>query len=214
MAHQLIQILRSENVEFIVAPYEADAQLAYLSTLDADEGGIEAVITEDSDLIAYGCQAIIFKMDRHGNGEEFLIDKVFKTTCDGLRFKEFDKELFVGMCVLSGCDFLPSISGIGTKRAYCLVNKYKNLERVLSTLKFDKRYQMPQDYVISFWSAIAIFHHARIYDAKSKSLKPLKPLEHKYIKAINGELDLLGPYPISVVFLCYYKKLICLMPVR
>lgn len=193
MAHQLIQILRSENVEFIVAPYEADAQLAYLSTLDADEGGIEAVITEDSDLIAYGCQAIIFKMDRHGNGEEFLIDKVFNTTCDGLRFKEFDRELFVGMCVLSGCDFLPSISGIGTKRAYCLVNKYKNLERVLSTLKFDKRYQMPEDYADSFWRAIAVFHHARIYDAKSKSLKPLKPLEQKHIKALNGELDLLGP---------------------
>ncbi|KAK8913811.1 Exonuclease 1 [Platanthera zijinensis] len=97
------------------------------------------------------------------------------------------------MCVLSGCDFLPSISGIGTKRAYCLVNKYKNLERVLSTLKFDKRYQMPQDYADSFWRAIAVFHHARIYDAKSKSLKPLKPLEQKYIKALNGELDLLGP---------------------
>lgn len=52
------QILRSERVEFIVAPYEADAQLAYLSSLDSDQGGIAAVITEDSDLIAYGCQAV------------------------------------------------------------------------------------------------------------------------------------------------------------
>lgn len=45
-------------MEFIVAPYEADAQLAYLSSLDADLGGIEAVITEDSDLIAYGCHTV------------------------------------------------------------------------------------------------------------------------------------------------------------
>jgi 5'-3' exonuclease len=52
------QLLRSENVEFVVAPYEADAQLAYLATLDADQGGIAAVITEDSDLIAYGCTAV------------------------------------------------------------------------------------------------------------------------------------------------------------
>lgn len=52
------QILRSENVEFVVAPYEADAQLAYLSSLEVEKGGIEAVITEDSDLVAYGCQAV------------------------------------------------------------------------------------------------------------------------------------------------------------
>lgn len=42
----------------MVAPYEADAQLAYLSALDDDQGGIAAVITEDSDLIAYGCKAV------------------------------------------------------------------------------------------------------------------------------------------------------------
>ena len=42
----------------MVAPYEADAQLAYLATLEADQGGIAAVITEDSDLIAYGCTAV------------------------------------------------------------------------------------------------------------------------------------------------------------
>ena len=54
----ILQILWSENVEFVVAPYEADAQLAYLTTIDADQGGISAVVTEDSDLIAYCCPAV------------------------------------------------------------------------------------------------------------------------------------------------------------
>jgi len=54
----LLQTLKSENIEFVVAPYEADAQLAYLSNLETEKGGIEAVITEDSDLIAYGCPAV------------------------------------------------------------------------------------------------------------------------------------------------------------
>lgn len=53
-----LQILRLENIEFVVAPYEADAQLAYMSSLEAEQGGISAVITEDSDLIAYGCKAV------------------------------------------------------------------------------------------------------------------------------------------------------------
>lgn len=193
MAYQLIQILRSENVEFLVAPYEADAQLAYLATLDADQGGIAAVITEDSDLIAYGCTAIIFKMDRFGNGEEFIMKKTMETVKDGLSFKDFDQNLFTGMCVLAGCDFLPSVPGIGTKRAYSLISKYKNIDRVLSTLKLGKRYSVPDDYSDSFWKTLAVFNHARVYDVKSKTLKHLKPLEEQYLNYLAGDLDILGP---------------------
>lgn len=45
------QVLKREGVEFVVAPYEADAQLAFLAL----SGDVAAVITEDSDLLAYGC---------------------------------------------------------------------------------------------------------------------------------------------------------------
>jgi exonuclease-1 len=33
MAHELVRALAHEGVEFIVAPYEADSQLAFLSTM-------------------------------------------------------------------------------------------------------------------------------------------------------------------------------------
>ncbi|KAL6642445.1 hypothetical protein ACP70R_020626 [Stipagrostis hirtigluma subsp. patula] len=193
MAYQLIQILRVEQIEFVVAPYEADAQLAYLTTLDADQGGIAAVVTEDSDLIAYCCPAIIFKMDRFGNGEEFIMERTLNTDKDGLSFRNFDQKLFTGMCVFAGCDFLPSVSGIGTKRAYSLISKYKNISRVISTLKLDKRYSVPDDYADSFWKTLAVFHHATVYDVKSKSLKHLKPLDEQYINYLAGDLDILGP---------------------
>ncbi|KAF9623449.1 hypothetical protein IFM89_003033 [Coptis chinensis] len=208
MAHQLIQILRSENIEFVVAPYEADAQLAHLSNLEAEQGGIAAVITEDSDLMAYGCQSVIFKMDRYGNGEEIVLDKVFHPVASTQEkkppkdfipsFQNFNEELFTGMCVLAGCDFLPSITGIGIRRAYTLVSKYRNLDRsgvpqVLAVLKFEKRNQMPEDYAQSFKKAVAVFHHARIYDASSKTIKPMKPLQEELLKSLDGDLDFLGP---------------------
>ncbi|KAK1320744.1 Exonuclease 1 [Acorus calamus] len=194
MAHQLIQILRSENVEFIVAPYEADAQLAYLSSIESDQGGIDAVITEDSDLLAYGCPAVIFKMDRYGNGEEILMDRVFSTSSGGLSFQHFDKELFTGMCILAGCDFLPSVPGIGTKSAYTLVSKYRNLDRVISSIKHGKKGSLvPEDYPKSFIKALALFHHARIYDMNTKSLKPMKPLPPKFLQSLDSDLDVLGP---------------------
>jgi len=35
-------------------------------------------------------------MDRYGNGEEFLMDKVLNNVADGLSFRHFDRELFTG----------------------------------------------------------------------------------------------------------------------
>ncbi|MQL78899.1 hypothetical protein Taro_011350 [Colocasia esculenta] len=161
-AVEYFQILRAENVEFVVAPYEADAQLAYLSNIEAQDGGISAVITEDSDLLAYGCQTVIFKMDRYGNGEEIVMDEVLSSSKGGISFQHFNKELFTGMCILAGCDFLSSVPGIGVKRAYSFVSKYRNLDRVLSVLSFEKGSSMPEDYCDSFQKTIAIFHHARM----------------------------------------------------
>ncbi|KAI5660255.1 hypothetical protein M9H77_29048 [Catharanthus roseus] len=193
MAYQLIQILRSESIEFIVAPYEADAQLAYMSTLEAEKGGIVAVISEDSDLLAYGCPAIIFKMDQYGNGQEVILDKFFSSTTHVPSFLSFDRMLFTGMCVLAGCDFLPSVPGIGISKAYGLVSKYRNLDRVLSILKIEKRSQVPENYSKSFKEAVAVFQHARVYDAVSKQLKHIKPIPDELLESLDGELNFLGP---------------------
>ncbi|KAG6553134.1 hypothetical protein Mapa_005193 [Marchantia paleacea] len=54
IALSLIKVLQQEGVEYIVAPYEADAQMAYLALNDL----VQVVITEDSDLIAYGCPRV------------------------------------------------------------------------------------------------------------------------------------------------------------
>lgn len=135
-------------------------------------------------------------MDRYGNGEEMVFQKVFDSTSCTPSFRGFTQELFIGtyvnyvkymgnhfsevdclyiliswfikhfflfifqyqpqhhrwhhlnipfinmtmsnntfplfegMCVLAGCDFLPSVPGIGIKKAHSLVSKYKNLDRV------------------------------------------------------------------------------------
>jgi len=52
------------DIEFIVAPYEADAQLAYL----VKEGIADFAVTEDSDLITYGCPTLMTKLSLGGYG--------------------------------------------------------------------------------------------------------------------------------------------------
>lgn len=54
MALEVINKCRSYNVDCITAPYEADAQLAYLNI----KGIAHLVITEDSDLILFGCKKV------------------------------------------------------------------------------------------------------------------------------------------------------------
>lgn len=34
------------------------------------------------------------------------------------------------MCVLAGCDFLPSVPGVGISRAHAFISKYQSVERV------------------------------------------------------------------------------------
>ena len=67
--------------------------------------------------------------------------------------------------MFSGCDFLPlevSIKGFGIGRAYTMIKKHRNLERVLSLLQRDKKkYTVPPGFAASFWKAIHTFKYAR-----------------------------------------------------
>jgi exonuclease-1 len=60
----------------MVAPYEADAQLAYLY----QQKEIDLVLTEDSDLLLFGASKCFFKMDLTGKG--FEIDLIDLPKCD------------------------------------------------------------------------------------------------------------------------------------
>src|SRR4051812_25366946 len=62
MARQLIEELKQMNVEYVVAPYEADAQLVYLE----QQGVIHGIISEDSDLLVFGAKRLLSKLDQHG----------------------------------------------------------------------------------------------------------------------------------------------------
>lgn len=54
MALNLIKECRRNNIDCIVAPYESDSQLAYLNM----KGIADIVITEDSDLVLFGCDKV------------------------------------------------------------------------------------------------------------------------------------------------------------
>ncbi|GLJ40054.1 hypothetical protein SUGI_0820140 [Cryptomeria japonica] len=169
IAFQLIQVLRQENVDYIVAPYEADAQMTYLSI----KRHVEAVITEDSDLIPFGCLRIIFKMDKYGNGVEFQYAELARNK--DLSFTSFTKEMVLEMCILSGCDYLQSLQGMGLKRAHGLIKRFKSHEKIIKHLRYSG-ISVPPLYEETFRKAMLTFRHQRVYDPVIENIVHLMEL--------------------------------------
>lgn len=182
IAHELIQVLRQENVSYVVAPYEADAQMTFLSVCKQ----VDAVITEDSDLIPFGCHRIIFKMDKYGQGVEFQNSRLQQNK--DISFVGFTNEMLLEMCIFSGCDYQQSLPGMGLKRAHALITKFKSYDKVIKHLRYST-VSVPPLYEESFKKAILTFRHQRVYDPAMKDIVHLSDLPDN----IGNDLEFLGP---------------------
>ncbi|ELK02292.1 exonuclease 1 isoform X3 [Pteropus alecto] len=174
MAHRVIKAARSQGVDCLVAPYEADAQLAYLNKA----GIVQAIITEDSDLLAFGCKKVILKMDQFGNGLE--IDQARLGMCRQLG-DVFTEEKFRYMCILSGCDYLSSLRGIGLAKA-CKVLRLANNPDIVKVIKKIGHYlrmniTVPEDYIKGFIQANNTFLYQLVFDPIRRKLIPLNAYE-------------------------------------
>ena len=124
----LIRRLQALGIDYVVAPYEADAELGFLSR----NNYVDFVITEDGDSLVYGCRCVLFKLE-NGVGQE--IDTGRLNECTEMDFCGWTHDMFAYMCILSGCDYLPSLHGIGIRTAYSIVNKGKRPDRIFELLR-------------------------------------------------------------------------------
>jgi 5'-3' exonuclease len=156
--------------EFLVAPYEADAQMAYL----AHSGYVSCVITEDSDLIVFGCPRILYKMDKDGHGSEIKLKSMGAN--QDLSFIGWTQSQIQQMAIFSGCDYLNSLNGVGIKKAHSLIKTHGSYEKAIRRLKLDGKISVPIEYEKEFELAFLTFQHQRVYDPISKKLVHLTPL--------------------------------------
>jgi exonuclease-1 len=164
MARHLIEELKKEDVPYVVAPYEADAQLVYLER----QGLISGIVSEDSDLLVFGAKRLLTKMDQHGqcveiNRRDFCAVREISLT--GWTDNEFRH-----MAILSGCDYLEGVNNIGLKTAYRLIRKHKTPERIVKMLRFDGKHQVPESYLDDFKQAELTFLHQRVFCPKKQDI--------------------------------------------
>ena len=164
MAREMIEELKAAGIPYVVAPYEADSQLAYLE----QQGTIHGVLSEDSDLLVFGVRCLLTKLDQYG--ECVMIRRDDFTACRELSLVGWTLNDFRIMAMLSGCDYLPGIGGMGLKTAYRLVRKHKTVERLVRAIQFDGKMKVPADYLESFTKAEQTFLYQWVYCQEAKCL--------------------------------------------
>eukprot|EP00730_Choanoeca_flexa_P016564 TRINITY_DN7857_c0_g1_i1.p1 TRINITY_DN7857_c0_g1~~TRINITY_DN7857_c0_g1_i1.p1 ORF type:complete len:558 (+),score=102.48 TRINITY_DN7857_c0_g1_i1:64-1737(+) len=172
IAYQLTVACRQAGVEVIVAPYEADAQMAYL----ANSGYVDAVITEDSDLLVYQTKRVIYKLTDTGAAQEIRLARIYQgAQLDGtINFSSWTPTMFRRMCILAGCDYLPSPARMGIKTAYRIVRHARSIHDICQTMAA-QGYKLPEQYLQDFVKAENTFLHQTVWNPVDACLQPVTP---------------------------------------
>ena len=196
MAYEFIKLLKQKKVEYYVAPYEADVQLAYLDKINY----VDCVITEDSDLLALGCKKVLYKLDLDTNiGLEIELKNLKR--CSKYDFSEFDSDKFLTFCILSGCDYF-KIKSVGANAAYKIINSSSSYKQCIKTLcdnvnkKNKESEKLEYDELIEkFEKAFLTFRYQVVYCPIEKKLKyfsDIKKTKYKFASKYLNNLDFLG----------------------
>ena len=192
MAKQLVDACAArwgDRVDFLVAPYEADAQLAQL----ARSGEAAAIVSEDSDNLAYGVPRVLFKLDADGSAQQVVLADLFAAGpgVNALDVRGWTQDMFVTMCALAGCDYVEAVKGVGIKNAHRLVARYKDRKKVLRALRYECA-ACPDDYEQRVDRAALTFGHQMVYDRRRRAAVHLAPLPEAAARAHGPWPDFLG----------------------
>lgn len=139
LAMKVLTLLETKyNFQTVQCEGEADGVLAKMA---AD---YTYVVTEDSDLIAYGVNNLL----RFFGTQNLLF-------CDVLPFLKVSLREFQEMVTLAGCDYC-GIKDIGLRRAYDYIKSHKTVEHFLAS-KDAKKYEIPENFLEIVEQVIQIF---------------------------------------------------------
>ena len=206
MLEAVLNRLREDGHQYLVAPYEADAQLAYLQR----NGLIDGVLTLDGDLFLYGATEVV--LDYHlETGSGLLHD--LSAEAQGTASKKPDpsfNSLFKavvkwGPCVtqiyaaLVGCDYFEKggVHGIGPETADKILSSLGKRETALPPNTLPQLTAIRHAIMCnSSWDEVRltaamehvekvlnVYQHQVIYDPRTKTNRPLSHADTPIVSA-------------------------------
>lgn len=113
------------QVPYLKAPAEAECYASHLCV----SGLIDGVLSEDTDVLAYGTPIFLTKIDvRDDTLVEINYSKILEET--GMTLKTF-----TDLCIMCSCDYNTNIPLIGFEKSYQLLKTHVTIENVISFLK-------------------------------------------------------------------------------
>lgn len=106
------------GVQWLIAPDEAEKECSRMVHV----GEAAAVLSEDSDCLAYRATTFLCKTDIRSKTVRRVSFKVLLETLD------MSAAEFVDFCIMCGTDYNPNMPRIGVCKAYELIKKWKNIE--------------------------------------------------------------------------------------
>jgi 5'-3' exonuclease len=115
------ELFRILDVPFCDAIGEGEASCSKLCRV----GKVDAVLSEDSDVLAYGSPIFLSKIDTSDG------------TCVEINYNNILKKLgwtryqFIDLCIMCSTDYNENIPGIGPAKIYQLIDKYKSIDTLV-----------------------------------------------------------------------------------
>lgn len=114
------ELLDTLGVQYVDAATEAEKTCSFLSR----EGIVDAVLTEDSDVLAYCTKTFMSNLDTVKN----------TVTCIDFDTVLLDfglsRKSFLDLCIMCGTDYNNNIRGIGPEKSFKLISQYKSIENI------------------------------------------------------------------------------------
>ncbi|GMI28411.1 hypothetical protein TeGR_g7003 [Tetraparma gracilis] len=166
---RLLSAFRDARIPFVVSPYEADAQLAFLAnTVIGGRPAIDLVVSSDSDVVPCAVPLVLKALDHSGAGDLYRRGSLTSSWSAAFDLGGFTEGMVACMCVLMGCDYLPNPAQVGPKTARRLVKE-----------SFEPYFEDPRTadpplevrkggYEKSFLNALVMFRHPVVYDFQER----------------------------------------------
>lgn len=134
------------GIPYIIAPQEADVICAWLASRTDDNGKlfVDGVCSDDSDMLPLGANYLFKDILRFMNGyKQITVINLNKT----LKKMDITMDQFIDLCIMLGTDYNTNIPGIGPKKSYKLIKKYKTLENIFEFLNNIELTDLQQQFI-------------------------------------------------------------------
>ena len=108
------------KIPYIKAPSEAEAYSSYLCI----HGKVDAVLSEDTDVLAYGSPLFLTKIDTFS---ETVVSVNYQTLLEEL---DMTKQTFLDLCIMLGCDYNTNVPKVGMEKSYALLKQHSNIDSI------------------------------------------------------------------------------------